>query len=516
MAAAQLITRDNFSTLLVRSTQGRAGTPDGNVYFDTANDTIELITAEELANVDLWAGSEANPLTNVDKVQKLALYFFALQEAEADPELQKFRIAIDAVGNRMGKLVGATAWLNGIKLSDGGSLSNDRLKVADSGFTEFAASAGGSTDIDRVLHGVKSLNNIEATSQPFYMIADSLSEADRQAATPVDFSKPWDINEVVQTFGSTAFGDTGAGNEDNLTKVLILWVRTFGFTVGESTSSSIGISELGAISAGYPLWETAVQALSSYSEADVFGGAAIAPFSTMTFSRESTAQSETGFNEGDGDFTDIIANPNGGTLIEVRAYLDMLMQQDTDQNANTGSTGEFRPKRAEELYTIDATGKLITRQGLFIENLPAEDEQSIIFTDNSGTQRTRPFNVGINVSLSNAWNSDTSPWFRIMYADGAGVADFNATGAVTIDDASWVALAGDNTDARIVAVGDDYELRFSFDYDTDTSAWLTAGTDKDMIIQVGGVDNTKRRTVAFTVTRTSSISVDARSEAETN
>ena len=64
MATPQLIDLTNFDTLLVQSTQSRTGTPDGNIFFDQANDLIEIITAEDLANVDLGSGSEANPLTD--------------------------------------------------------------------------------------------------------------------------------------------------------------------------------------------------------------------------------------------------------------------------------------------------------------------------------------------------------------------------------------------------------------------------------------------------------------------
>ena len=59
MATAQLIDLSNYDSLLVQSTQSRSGSPDGNIFFDVANGRIEIITAEELANVDLGSGAEA-------------------------------------------------------------------------------------------------------------------------------------------------------------------------------------------------------------------------------------------------------------------------------------------------------------------------------------------------------------------------------------------------------------------------------------------------------------------------
>ncbi|MHA1197756.1 MAG: hypothetical protein ACTSQF_00165 [Candidatus Heimdallarchaeaceae archaeon] len=52
----ELIDLTNYFTHLVQSTASRSGSPDGNIFFDTTNGRIELITAEELATVDLSGG----------------------------------------------------------------------------------------------------------------------------------------------------------------------------------------------------------------------------------------------------------------------------------------------------------------------------------------------------------------------------------------------------------------------------------------------------------------------------
>lgn len=343
MAAPQKITRQNFSTLLVRSTQGRSGTPDGNVFLDTTNDTIELITLDENPTVDLGSGLEANPLTSDDKIQALALYFFVLQEVQADSTLQGFRTAMDAVSNRMGLLVGATAFLNAINLAANSTTANnnDRDKIADSGFTEFLVDGS----IQRVFHGVKSLNPINSAGQPFYQLAASLSEADRQAAVPIDFPNTGDINASIETFVN--------GGDDNRNAVLIVGVRQFGYTIGETSSTAAGVAELGAYSQGYGIGNTVVSAINALSFDDVWT-TPIAPWSNMSFFRHPTPQNRTGFASTgagtSGNFTDeIILSTGTMDITQLRAWLDALMQQDTDENANTGATGVFRPKRAEPL-----------------------------------------------------------------------------------------------------------------------------------------------------------------------
>lgn len=525
MATPQLITRDNYVPLLQRSTNPRGSVPDGNIYIGSTIDQLQIIDATELADINFGSGPESNPLTNEFKVQALAIYFFLLTEVENDPALQNFRVSMDAVVNRMAKLVGATGFLNGVKLAsgavdiagEGGSLGDDRLKIADSGFTEFADGSGGNTLIDRVYHGAKSLNDINPTTQPFYqLVLKPANEANRQAAAPVDFSKQGGINEVIQSFGDTGNGDTGAGDFDYRGYELILGAREFGYTMGEAGSSATGVTELGAYSAGYGIGNSPVTDILALNLADVFGGGQIAPYTGMGFWRDASGQTESGFVEADGLFTDRITNTGGGSLIELRAFMDALMNDDTDNNDNTGSTGSFIPKRAEPLYTIDAaTGKMVTRQGLFIDNIAAADEQKIVFTADDGSLKTRPIVTPVIIFLSSSWWADTAGWFRLMYADGAAALDFDTSTAVTVEDSGSVAVAGDKNDARIFAVTGGYELRFSYAYDTNVQAGLSGGVDKDVVLQVGGVDATKSRTIGFTISDVA-LSQDGSTDAETN
>ena len=514
MAIAQKITRDNYTTLLQRSTNARGSSPDGNVYFDTANDKIQLITAAEMANIDFGSGAEANPFTHTDKLQPLALYFFILQEVEADPTLQQFRFAMDAVGSRMGKLVGATAFLNSITLDTNTSTTNndDRDKLCDGGFGEYNVAG----TLQKIHHGVKSLVDINDTSQPFYQIvpmAGSVpTEAERMAVAPVDFANPGDINEAILTYD--------VAGDDNRTAALILGVRDYGYTVGEATSYGTGVAELGAYSQGYGIGNSFVSDVDAITEADVWGGAQTTPYSNLSFYRHATAQTRTGFASSgagaSGDFTDEIQLSSGTVSItQLRAWLDKFMQSDADENANTVSTGAFRPKRVAPMYTIDsATAKLVTRAGVYIDpaKLTAEAQQQIVMTNDAGGQHTIPFNAGIQITVSDAWLADTNPWFRLLYLDGAAGADFDTTSAVTVQDASSADIAGDDTDVRITS----NTLSLSYAYDTNTQAGLSAGADKDVVLQIGGTDNSKSRTVSFTITRSTAIAIDASTEAETN
>ena len=510
MATLQKVTRDNFTTLLKRSTQGRAGTPDGNIFFDTANDLIEIITNDELATVDLGSGLENNPLNSDDKIQQLAIYFFTLQEVEADPTLQQFRTSIDAVSNRMGKLVGAGAFLNAVTLATNATTTNlhDRDKIADSGFTEFLVDGS----IQRIYHGVASLNPINATTQPTFQIAASLSEADRQAAVPINFANLGNINESILSFEN--------GGLDNLANVLIIRARQFGYTIGETNSVASGVSELGAYKQGYGIGNSIVSDVAALSFTDVWS-APIAPYSNLSFFRFAAPQTRSGFASTGagvtGDFTDEIQLSSGTIgITDLRAWLDALMLQDTDENANTGATGSFKPTRAEPLYTINpATSKLETRAGLYVSpaKLTAEAQQLIILTDDAGGSHSIPFNSGITITVSQAWLDDTKPWFRLMYKDAVGVNDFDSDNALTVLDASAVAISGDDTDGRISG----FTLSLSYAYDTETAGGnVTAGIDQIVILQIGGIDSSKTKTIEFIISKSANISVDATTDIETN
>ena len=510
MATPVLIDLTNFAANLTQSTQSRTGTPDGNIFFDQANDLIELITAEDLAMVDLGSGLEANPLTDALGITLQALYAFERQERGTDTGLRTF---LPGTEGRF-QDAGAFAFVNGVKLDDVNGNAPDRSKIRGSGWSEFANDGGR----DRVYFGVRSLNNIESTSQPYVQIPSSLSEADLQAAAPTNAQRVGPLDEAFQVFGDTGNtpSDAGAGDFDFSDRPLVAKVRTFGQTQGEATSTGSGVSRLEAFSAGFGLGEAISPTNDGDPIADVFGGAAVAPYSTMDFFRYAAPQTETGFNEADGDFTDAIRNPANGTLAQLRAFMDALMQQTTDENANTGATGSFIPARADVLYTIDAQGRLVTRPGLFIENIPAADNQNVVLTADNGDEKTFPFANEVRVAVSDAWFDDPNAWYACFFTDGAGGLDFDTGSAVLVDDNSGVDVTGTPGDSRASGVAGSRQVIFTFNYSGNTQAGLPADTDKDVIFLAEGDGGAIAARAAITITNQAIITADASAAAETN
>lgn len=505
MAAAQEINISNYDTLLVESSQGRSGTPDGNVYFDVDNDRIELITREDLAQVDLGGGLEDNPLTDYDGITMQAIYAFERLRRRTNTSLRTYKHGAEG----RFKQAGAFAFVNGIKLASNGNVP-DRSKIRGSGFVEFAASGNGETDVDRIYFGARSLNPIDAASQPYSLLPVSLSESDRQAATPTDFVRTGPVNEVVQVFGSTAHGDAGAGDFDFTTRPLIIDVRPFGRTYGETNSQLAGISELGGYSSGFGIGD-AVNDDNNYDFNDIIT-TPVAPFTGMSYTSYDTPQVRSGFTTADGSYDVIISNTGNGSLLEVIAFLDAIMTLDTDQDADVTNT--YLPKRGAPLYTKDAAGRFVTKQGIHIDGLSTADQQSIVQTDNAGSGKVYPFFPTIRISVSDAWANDANGWAQAMYVDGAGSADFETSTAVIVDDSSGNPVVFTSADVQGTAGG--YYLEFAYAYDTNTQAGLSAGVDKEIIVLVEGDGGSEAERGTLTITRSTLITTSILSAAETN
>lgn len=501
-----LIDHTNFASYLKQSTQGRSGIPDGNVFFDKANNRIELIGVDELATFDhtsMGGGvSDANQLVNFDGVTLRALYNFENQERSSDEDLRKYKRG--TLGTY--RFAGAYNFINGVKLDDAvlGDGSEDRHKLRGSGWIEYADSGNGPENVDRIYHGVASLADIQSTTVPRYTFVADTSEAALLAATWANFQREGDINEGVQVYGDTSFGDTTAGDFDYTNILLVLRVRSWGYHADETTSALSMIDEFSGFHTGYGVGEV-LDAFNVYDIADVFGGTQVAPWTGMTLEKLAVPQAETGFNEADGSFTWVLHNTGAGTSDECAAYLEALSLQDSDIDSGVGT---YNGLAGREWYTRDDDGRVLTLssggEGLFIEGLSVAEKQKVVFTDDSGSQKTYPYFPELRIFVGAAAKADPNAWYHAFYEDGAGAADFDTTGAVTVEDASGAPIKGPCSDAGVLG-----NISRAYAYDSNTQAGLNAGEDKAMIVLVEsyGAGSVSQKHARFTMTRTSEVDV---------
>lgn len=497
-----LIDHTNYSTTLKQSSTARGSTPNGNVYFDVANNEIQLIGVNELPTVDFGSGPVTNPLNNSDGITMRALYNFENARRRLDETLRKYKRGTD--GDY--RFAGAFSFVNGVKL-DG----TDRNKIRGSGFIEYADTQDGATDIDRIYHGVLSLVDIQATTVPYWTLVTATDETTLQAATWTNFVRTGDINEVVQVYGDTAFGDAGAGDFDYTTRILVVRVRSWGYNPGETTSTLTSIAEFSGFSAGYGVGES-INSSNSYALADVYGGSAIAPWSTMTLEKLVTPLTETAFNEADGNFTWVLNNPAGGTVQECAAYLDAVTLQAADIDAGAGT---YDGKKGRVWYSRNAAGKVVTASiggaGLFIENLSTAEKQNVIMTDNAGNAKTYPYFPEVQITVGAPAVADTNAWYHVYYANGVEGAVFDSSWAVTVNDAAGNPVKGNVSTDEVSG-----KISFAYAYDTNTQAGLAAGEDKDCVVIVEGDGGCAQAITYFTITRSATIPVTCAPPADNN
>ena len=481
----------NYDLDLYPSTQGRAGTPDGNFFFDTANGTVEFFGVVELPTYIVTDPThpaytdgttpQANPLLETDGLKFEAIYAVENRERRKNETLRKY----DRWTSGTFKFGGAYNFINSKKPAT----DADRNIIRGSGWNEFASDGG----VDRIYFGNKGLSNIEAASQPYYQLSID--------GTAVDYAKVGQIDEAVQVFGDTGNtpSDAGAGDFDSTTYEAVS-IRTYGQNYDrKETTNDLGITELGGYSTGFALNESAhlTTIPATYPLADVFGGGQVAPWTGMGLEELDVAQVEGGFNEADGSFTWVLNNTGNGSLDEMVAFLDALALQTTDINDH--ATNSDIGKDIGVFYSYDAQGRVVTNapfagQGLFLENVPTADQQRVVYTDDAGDTKTYPFQVSVEAEVGPIAKADVLAWYHSYFA-----ALYNTAGALTVEDSGATEVKG------LASTADaNFKIIFGFDYTGDTIGG-PADTDKNCVFLCEGDGGATQAKTLYTITKITTV-----------
>lgn len=503
------IDHTNYATTLKQSTNPRGSSPNGNVYFDVANNKIQMIGVDELPTITYPVGhpgyTDGNPVPNPysrnDGFTLRALYRF--EGSRRRDEASGLR-GYERLIKGSYRFAGAYNFINGGKL-DG----TDRAGVRDSGWIEYANQGDGQSIVDRIYHGVQSLNSIQPGTQPYWALVTVTDEAALQAATWANFVRTGSINEAVQVFGDSTY-DAGAGDFDYTARKLVARVRSWQYNGGETTSVASGISEFSGFSAGYGVGETA-NANNTYLSADVYGGAQVAPWTGMSLELLAVAQNEGGFvGGGTAPFSWILHNTGGvpgvpGTVEQCAAFLDALALQDATINTGVAYNG----KKGRIWYSRDSSGRVVTSTGLFIEGLSTLEKQNAVMTDNNGVQKTYPYYPTIEIDPGAAAIADTLAWFHVFYNEGTGV--FDSATAFTVTDALGAPMKG----VVSSSVNGSNKIALDYDFDGNTENGTGSGS-KDMVVLVEGDGGAAQAIAYFTVTRIPLVQVTCAPASDTN
>jgi hypothetical protein len=197
-------------------------------------------------------------------------------------------------------------------------------------------------------------------------------------------------------------------------------------------------------------------------------------------------------------FRTIIEGANA-TLEEIYTKVQYLLRQNANINSGVGIvTG----KTANELcYFVGDT--LYTTQGVFIENIQANDLNRIIFLPQTGTTAQYPY-VSAGTLQSNSFLTQGSTGYYIMYFlnDDAGSNlgyDYGTANAITVNDSNGNPISGATTSASIT---------FTYDYDgNDQRGIVSKETDAPVVVVAGNKGIAKPVVASGTITRSKGISI---------
>jgi hypothetical protein len=331
-----------------------------------------------------------------------------------------------------------------------------RQMMRDGGWEEYN-SAG---VLLRVYAGVVGLGSVSAGSQLYYQAAST--------DAPTNFTFTDQANEGIQVFGNAA-----NGNFDKR-----VFFKSFCREQGKKFDDSV-LADTGKTGTGANIVNMLLSNEDDLKISDLDSEMTNAPYNNITVEYFASNQSRTiggvayNFN--------VIVDGNSATLEQIYTKIQYLLRQNSD--IDTGA-GTVNGQTADLLcsFTGDNLGTTI---GVFIDNIPSAQSNSVTFKDVTGTNRVNPFESAGTLSFNSVMVGAGSS-YRLMFTTGPGSGDnYGEAGAITVKDASGNDITGTISTSTIA---------FTFDYDGDTAGG-TAGTDKAVTL-IGIRPNSSKFAVA--------------------
>lgn len=339
-----------------------------------------------------------------------------------------------------------------------------RQMLRDGGWSEYS-SAG---VLNRQYVGIVSLGDVNTGAQLYYQKVNG--------GTAANFTFTDEVNEGIQVFG-----DASNGNFDSRT-YFKGYVREYGKKYDDSILADTGQSATGAYTVNMLLANEDDLKIQDI-DANV---STIAPYTGITITYFGTDQARVigGVSR---NFR-VIIEGNGASAEDIYTKVQYQLRQATDIDAWAGTV--VGKTAAALLNFVGDT--LITTTGVYIDNYDANDINRLVFTDQSGVQRTEPFTATGNLNFNAALTSGGTGYYRMYFTDLAGSADYGLTGAITVQDATPADIQGTISGSSIP---------FTFAYDSNVQGGRTAGTDALVTVVAGNAGSAKPVVTNYTITR---------------
>lgn len=340
-----------------------------------------------------------------------------------------------------------------------------RQMLRDGGWEE----RSGAGALTRVYVGVVSLGDVSAAAQLYYQ-----REAAGAAinATFVD-----ELNEGLQVFGDASNGNFDTRN------FFKLFCREQGKTYDDAVLGDVGETGTGPFKLALPVSNADdLKILDVDATVD-----AAAPYTGITVTYFGTDQARV-IGGVSYNFRVIIAG-NAATAEEIYTKIQRLLRSAADIDSGAGTVVG---KTASSLLRF-VGDTLITSQGVYIDNYDPDDVNRLIFTDQTGVERSEPFTATGSLTFNGPLTSGGTGYFRAYFQTlPGGSDDYGESGAVTVDDAAAADIAGTITGASIA---------FTFAYDTNVQGGRTPATDAVVVVVAGNPGSAKPVVATATITR---------------
>jgi len=425
---------------------------DTNLVIDEPNRTVELVAA--------------GGLVFKDGVSWQALYS-KFVDLWATPTYQDSPFPFYAIDALSGQFQIGT---------DGSSFSgwtfknaNTRNALRDGGWSEYSNTG----ELLQQFAGFIGLGDVSVDAQPYY----HLDPAD----APTNFPFMDQFNVGVKVYGNAA-----NGNFDKRT-----FAKTFCREYGKKYKSSV-LADTGATGTGANKVNFLIANEDDLKIQVADSGMTNAPYSGITVSYYTANQSRsiggTNYN------FKVIIDGNNATLEQIYTKVQYLLRQNSDINT-TGTAGTVNGKTASDLLSF-VGDTLVTSTSVYVDNIKAADSNRIEFKDDGGVTRTNPFSASGTITFNSPLIGAGSS-YRMMYAGPVGEGNnYGEAGAITVNDASGNPITGTISSGSV---------EFTFDYDGNTQAGFSAGTDRDIVLVAIRPSSGKFVASTGTITKSKSI-----------
>lgn len=349
-----------------------------------------------------------------------------------------------------------------------------RQMLRDGGWSEYSAAGV----LQRQYVGIVGLGTVSSGAQLYFQRA--------AIDAPTNFTFTDQCNEGIQVYG-----DATNGNFDKRT-YFKGFVREYAKKYKDSILADTGKTSTGANIVNLLLSnedDLKIQA----NDAAMTG----APYNGITVTYFGVDQTRT--IGGTGYPFRVIINGNGATLEQIYTKVQYLLRQDSDIDSGAGTVNG---KTAAALLAF-VGDTLETTTGVFVDNIQNADSNRIVFKDQTGVNRTNPYEaawvITFNAPLVGAGSS-----YRLMFTSPPGAGnDYGESGAITVNDAAGNPIAGTITGTT---------LSGTYDFDGNTQGGFTGGTERAVTL-IGVRPGFGKFAVATgTLTRSKSIAMSLTAE----